>query len=161
MAPGKKSKLNVEGDGLRADLSAQYFSKVDYDLWLGPAAKRPFNRNRFHYNWHWHWDYGNGDTGNPGPHQFDIARWGLGKQEHPVKVSSMGGYFGGESSQETPDTQTAMFETPTVPSSNSQRVARVPTTRAASTDREPVLRLEGLAVDRGVRRDTGSRIRVR
>ena len=62
----------------------QYLSKVDYDLWLGPAAKRPFNRNRFHYNWHWHWDYGNGDTGNQGPHQFDIARWGLNKQEHPV-----------------------------------------------------------------------------
>jgi predicted dehydrogenase len=89
---------------------AQYLSKVDYDLWLGPAAKRPFNRNRFHYNWHWHWDYGNGDTGNQGPHQFDIARWGLGKMEHPVKVSSMGGYFGSESSQETPDMQTALFE---------------------------------------------------
>ena len=89
---------------------AAYLSKVDYDLWLGPAPKRPFNRNRFHYNWHWHWDYGNGDTGNQGPHQFDIARWGLGKNEHPVKVSSMGGYFGGESSQETPDMQTALFE---------------------------------------------------
>ena len=87
----------------------QYLSKVDYDLWLGPAPKRPFNRNRFHYNWHWHWDYGNGDTGNQGPHQFDIARWGLGKQEHPVKVMSTGGYFGPESSQETPNMQTAMF----------------------------------------------------
>ncbi len=93
-----------------AAYDAGYLSKVDYDLWLGPAPKRPFNRNRFHYNWHWHWDYGNGDTGNQGPHQFDIARWGLGKNEHPVKVSSMGGYFGAESSQETPDTQTALFE---------------------------------------------------
>jgi predicted dehydrogenase len=91
---------------------AEYLSKVDYDLWLGPAPKRPFNRNRFHYNWHWHWDYGNGDTGNQGPHQFDIARWGLAKQEHPVKVSSMGGYFGEPASQETPDTQTALFEYP-------------------------------------------------
>ena len=89
---------------------AAYLSKVDYDLWLGPAPKRPFNRNRFHYNWHWHWDYGNGDTGNQGPHQFDIARWGLSKNEHPVKVSSIGGYFGPESSQETPDTQTSLFE---------------------------------------------------
>ncbi len=85
-------------------------SKVDYDLWLGPAAKTPFNVNRFHYNWHWHWAYGNGDTGNQGPHQFDIARWGLGKKEHPVKVSSFGGYFGPESSQETPNVQTSMFE---------------------------------------------------
>ena len=89
---------------------AAYLSKVDYDMWLGPAPKRPFNRNRFHYNWHWHWDYGNGDTGNQGPHQFDIARWGLGKQEHPIKVVSTGGYFGPESSQETPDTQTAIYE---------------------------------------------------
>ena len=89
---------------------AAYLSKVDYDLWLGPAPKRPFNRNRFHYNWHWHWDYGNGDTGNQGPHQFDIARWGLNKHEHPVKIQSSGGYFGPEASQETPDTHTTLFE---------------------------------------------------
>ena len=87
-----------------------YLSKVDYDLWLGPAPKRPFNRNRFHYNWHWHWEYGNGDTGNQGPHQFDIARWGLNKQEHPIKVSSVGGYFGDPSSQETPNVHTSLFE---------------------------------------------------
>ena len=78
----------------------------------GSARRRsaPFNRNRFHYNWHWHWDYGNGDTGNQGPHQFDIARWGLNKQEHPVKIQSSGGYFGAESSQETPDMHTTLFE---------------------------------------------------
>jgi predicted dehydrogenase len=111
MAPGEKYKLNVDATTYEPTYDATYLSKVDYDLWLGPAAKRPFNRNRFHYNWHWHWDYGNGDTGNQGPHQFDIARWGLGKQEHPVKVSSMGGYFGQQpTSQETPDMQSAMFE---------------------------------------------------
>jgi hypothetical protein len=79
-------------------------------MWLGPAPKRPFNRNRFHYNWHWHWDYGNGDTGNQGPHQFDIARWGLNKDDYPVKISSKGGYFVYDSSQETPNTQTSLFE---------------------------------------------------
>ena len=84
--------------------------KVDYDLWLGPAPKQPFNRNRFHYNWHWHWDFGNGDTGNQGPHQFDIARWGLGKQEHPIRVRSVGGYFGPESSQDDADVQTSLYE---------------------------------------------------
>ena len=110
MQPGEQYKLNVEATTFEPTYDAQYLSKVDYDMWLGPAPKRPFNRNRFHYNWHWHWDYGNGDTGNQGPHQFDIARWGLGKQEHPVKVMSMGGYFGGESSQETPDMQTVMFQ---------------------------------------------------
>ena len=110
LGPGEKYRLNVESNTYEPAWDAAYLSKVDYDLWLGPAPQRPFNRNRFHYNWHWHWDYGNGDTGNQGPHQFDIARWGLGKNEHPVKVSSMGGYFGPESSQETPDTQTSLFE---------------------------------------------------
>jgi predicted dehydrogenase len=54
-----------------------------YDRWLGPAPYRPYNEKRSHYNWHWFWDTGNGDTGNQGPHQFDIARWGLNKNEHP------------------------------------------------------------------------------
>ena len=51
---------------------------VHYDLWLGPAPKHAFTHNRFHYNWHWFWDYGNGDLGNQGIHQVDMARWGLG-----------------------------------------------------------------------------------
>jgi predicted dehydrogenase len=92
------------------NFDADYMSRVDYDMWLGPAPQRPFNYNRFHYNWHWNWDYGNGDIGNQGPHQFDIARWGLNKNEHPVKVSSLGGYFGPESDQQTPNTQSAVFE---------------------------------------------------
>lgn len=103
--------FTVGGQGHDGPYTAEYLSKVDYDLWIGPAPVKPFNRNRFHYNWHWQWDYGNGDTGNQGPHQFDIARWGLGKQEHPVKVCSMGGYFGARpTAQETPDMQTALFE---------------------------------------------------
>ncbi len=88
-------------------------STLNYDLWLGPAAWRPYNEKKGHYNWHWHWDTGNGDTGNQGPHQFDIARWGLNKLEHPVKIQSMGGIFGispAECSQETPNTQTSVFE---------------------------------------------------
>ena len=86
---------------------------LDYDLWLGPASYRPYNEKKGHYNWHWHWDTGNGDTGNQGPHQFDIARWGLNKKVHPVRVQSMGGIFGispHECSQETPNTQTSLFE---------------------------------------------------
>ena len=110
MAPGEKYSLTVTSTTPEPTYDAAVPSKVDYDMWLGPAEKRPFNRNRFHYNWHWHWDYGNGDSGNQGPHQFDIARWGLKKQEHPVKIRSVGGYFGAESSQETPDTQTSLFE---------------------------------------------------
>ena len=85
---------------------------VHWDLWLGPAPKRPFNKGRFHYNWHWHWDTGNGDTGNQGPHQFDVARWGLNQKGHPVRIKSHGGYFKFQDvcSQETPNTQTSLFE---------------------------------------------------
>jgi predicted dehydrogenase len=110
MAPGEKYKLNIESTSYEPTYDQAYLSKVDYDLWTGPAPSRPFNRNRFHYNWHWHWDYGNGDTGNQGPHQFDIARWGLGQDEHPVMVTATGGYFGPPSSQETPDIHTSLFK---------------------------------------------------
>lgn len=85
---------------------------LNYDMWLGPAPYRPYNEKRVHYNWHWFWDTGNGDTGNQGPHQFDIARWGLNKNEHPVKIMSAGGFYGispSECEQETPNTQTSLF----------------------------------------------------
>jgi predicted dehydrogenase len=110
MQAGETYRLNVESTTNEPAYDSAYLAKVNYDLWLGPAPQRPFNRNRFHYNWHWHWDYGDGDTGNQGPHQFDIARWGLRKNEHPVKIRSTGGYFGAPSSQETPDLQTTAFE---------------------------------------------------
>ena len=84
---------------------------LHYDLWLGPAPMRPYNEKRLHYNWHWHWDTGNGDIGNQGPHQFDIARWGIQKNEHPVKISSSGAYYKfKDCSQETPNTQSAVYE---------------------------------------------------
>ena len=82
---------------------------VNYDVWLGPAPKRPFNRNRFHYKWHWFWDYGTGDTGNDGVHQIDIARWGLGVKL-PKAVSCSGGQLFYNDDHETPDTQVATFE---------------------------------------------------
>ena len=83
---------------------------VHYDLWLGPAPQRPFSENRFHYNWHWFWDYGCGDIGNQGVHEMDTARWGLGKNTHPRKIHSVGGYFAFKSDQETPNTQLATYE---------------------------------------------------
>jgi predicted dehydrogenase len=90
--------------------TSDYLSKVDYEMWMGPAPKKPFNPNRFHYNWHWQWDYGNGDTGNQGPHQFDVGRWGLGREDLPVKVRSSGGMYVYDSAQETPNTQTSILE---------------------------------------------------
>jgi len=82
---------------------------VNYDMWLGPAPQHPFTRNRFHYNWHWFWDYGNGDFGNQGIHELDIARWGLGVK-YPVKVSAIGGHFMFEDDQQTPNTMAVNFE---------------------------------------------------
>ncbi len=87
-------------------------ASLHYEQWLGPAPFRPYNEKRVHYNWHWFWATGNGDTGNQGPHQFDIARWGMNKKDHPVSVYSNGGIFGinpTECAQETPNTQTSIF----------------------------------------------------
>jgi predicted dehydrogenase len=83
---------------------------VNWDAFLGPAPYRPFNANRFLYKWHWFWDTGNGDFGNQGIHQADIARWSLGKWEHPVKITAMGNYFVWDSDQETPNIQHIEFE---------------------------------------------------
>jgi predicted dehydrogenase len=82
---------------------------VNYDLWTGPAPLREFTKNRFHYNWHWFWDTGNGDLGNQGIHEMDIARWGLGVK-YPVKVSAIGGHFMFDDDQETPNTLNCAFE---------------------------------------------------
>ena len=82
---------------------------VDYNLWTGPAPLKPFTRNRFHYNWHWIWDTGNGDIGNQGVHEVDIARWGLGLG-FPDKVSAIGGHFMFDDDQQTPNTLNCAFE---------------------------------------------------
>lgn len=83
---------------------------LDYDLWLGPALWRPYNPQYVHYNWHWFWDFGCTDLGNQGPHQMDIARWGMNKHEMPQKIKCVGGKFAFIDDQETPNTQLATFE---------------------------------------------------
>ncbi|MBN1481302.1 gfo/Idh/MocA family oxidoreductase [candidate division KSB1 bacterium] len=110
MQPGEEFYLRTNKDGKMPTYTQEYCDKVHYDMWIGPARYRPFNRNRFHYNWHWDFEYGNGDTGNQGPHQFDVGRWGLNKEEYPVKIRSMGGYYIFDSQQNTPNTQTTIFE---------------------------------------------------
>jgi predicted dehydrogenase len=82
---------------------------VNYDLWTGPAPLKPFTRNRFHYNWHWIWDTGNGDLGNQGIHQVDVARWGLGLK-FPNRISAVGGHFMFDDDQQTPNTLNCGFE---------------------------------------------------
>jgi predicted dehydrogenase len=92
---------------------------VDYDMWLGPAPKRPFNIRRFHGSWRWFFDYGTGDLGNDGVHLLDFARWGLetavaaeGKDisSIPRAVSSHGGKYYFDDAQEWPDTLMVTYE---------------------------------------------------
>ena len=82
---------------------------VDYDLWTGPAPLKPFTRNRFHYNWHWIWDTGNGDVGNQGIHEMDLARWALGVGL-PNKICAGGGHVMFKDDQETPNVLNCTFE---------------------------------------------------
>lgn len=83
---------------------------LHWDLWLGPAQWRPYNNILVHYKWHWFWDFGCADIGNQGPHQMDIARWGMNKRVHPRKIKCVGGKFACNDDQETPNTQLATFE---------------------------------------------------
>jgi predicted dehydrogenase len=78
---------------------------VDYDLWLGPAPEEAPRRARFHYDWHWFNAYGNGDVGNQGIHQMDVARWFLGDPGLPRQTLSLGGRLGYVDDGETPNTQ--------------------------------------------------------
>ena len=82
----------------------------DYDLWTGPADMQPLMRANLHYDWHWDFNTGNGDVGNQGVHQMDIARWGLGKTGLPSRVRSCGGRLGYVDDGNTPNTQVAVFD---------------------------------------------------
>lgn len=92
---------------------------VDYDMWLGPAPKRPFNRRRFHGSWRWFFDYGTGDLGNDGVHRLDYARWALatarqaeGKTlpDFPAAASAHGGKHYFDDDQQWPDNLLATFD---------------------------------------------------
>jgi hypothetical protein len=80
-------------------------SEVDYNLWSGPASYTDpkLTRQKFHYDWHWQRHYGNGDSGNQGPHQTDIARWGLGVNSHPLSVIAYGGRLGYQAERKDPN----------------------------------------------------------
>lgn len=83
---------------------------LDFDLWSGPAEKTPLMRKQLHYDWHWDFNTGNGDLGNQGVHQMDIARWGLGKPGFPSRVVSIGGRLGYEDDGNTPNTMVSSMD---------------------------------------------------
>ena len=84
---------------------------LDYDKWLGPAPKRPYNPNRAIYHFRWFWDYSGGQMTNLGQHSLDIVHWFLDATA-PTAVASTGGRFALKDNGETPDTQDALFEYP-------------------------------------------------
>ena len=85
---------------------------VHYDMWLGPAPKRPFHGNRFHYNWHYMWDFGNGDLGNQGVHEMDMCMWGLGVTL-PTEICTMAGmYIWTDDDKEIPNVSTSCYRYP-------------------------------------------------
>lgn len=82
---------------------------LNYELWQGPAIRKPFKDNLIHYNWHWFWNYGQGELPGNGIHVLDLLRWGM-QVDFPVRVSSTGGRYRYNDDWETPDTQIVNIE---------------------------------------------------
>ena len=82
---------------------------VDYDMWLGPAPKRPFNQNRFHYNFRYYWDYAGGLMADWGVHMLDFALFGMDAQR-PNTITALGGHFAHEDARQVPDTLNVLYE---------------------------------------------------
>ena len=83
---------------------------VDYDLWLGPAKKLPFNPSRYHFNFRWFWDYAGGLMTDWGVHLLDYGLLGMGSPI-PKTISALGGRFAyPDLYEETPDTLTTLYE---------------------------------------------------
>jgi predicted dehydrogenase len=83
---------------------------LDFNIWLGPAPEQGYHENLVHYRWHWFWDFGNGDMGNQGVHQMDIARWLIPGATWPKSVISFGGRYANNDQGQTPNEQVTVME---------------------------------------------------
>ncbi len=117
IASGKKGKLEIALGTCHKRRRSIGFkevknppSELDFDAWTGPAPQEKYHENLVHYNWHWFWNFGNGDIGNQGVHQIDIARWMIPGAVWPKAVVSVGGRFGYKDQAETANTQLAIFD---------------------------------------------------
>jgi len=90
-------------------------SNIDYDLWCGPSPKKELMRSKLHYDWHWVWETGNGDLGNQGIHQMDLARWALQVNHLAPRTWSLGGRFGYVDDGTTPNTEIVYHDYPGAP----------------------------------------------
>jgi predicted dehydrogenase len=90
--------------------AAKIHKAIDQNLWFGPREIKMPTRGKFHYDWHWFWEYGNGDIGNQGPHQFDVARMALGDPSAPTNVLSVGNRWGYQDGADTPNCQLAFYD---------------------------------------------------
>ena len=84
--------------------------ELDFNLWLGPAAEQPYHENLVHYRWHWFWDFGNGDMGNQGVHQMDVARWLIPGATWPKSVVSFGGRYANNDQGQTPNALVCVYD---------------------------------------------------
>jgi predicted dehydrogenase len=90
-------------------------AELDFNIWLGPAPEQSYHGNLVPYNWHWFWDTGNGDIGNQGVHEIDVARWAIKDATLPKSVWSLGGRFtpsdnGPTDQGQTPNMQMSVYD---------------------------------------------------
>jgi predicted dehydrogenase len=103
--------LNETPKGIGNPPNEQPPEGFDWEAWLGPAPKVPYNRNRAFYRFRWFYDYSGGQLTNFGVHYLDIIHWALG-HDAPLAVTAMGGKFGGYDNREVPDTLEVLWTYP-------------------------------------------------